>query len=98
MPIKYKTKLIKTSANKLKQDLWELITQCDEPRTTGQSGESQFVIYHAIKLVKTSDKISVKIYEKLSGEKERVAELDNLFILHLLVKSVIEEIEVTTSK
>lgn len=99
MAIKYKTKLTKVSASSLKQQLWEHLSQCESPRVQGEEGEQQFIIYHAIKVIKlASDEYKVKIYEKLSNDKERTVELDNLYLLHLLVKNVIEEIEVTTSK
>jgi len=98
MAIKYKTNLKKSSANKLKPELWEHLSLCDSPRIQGEEGEQQFIIYHAIKCIKLpSGNYSVRIYEKLSNSKERSVELDNLYLLHLLVENVTKEIEVTTS-
>jgi len=97
MSIKYKTNLKKVSAANLKKQLWEHLSQCDDPRIQGEESNQQFIIYHGIKCIKLpNDTYSVKIYEKLSGDRERSVELDNLYILHLLVSSVINEIEVTT--
>ena len=99
MAIKYKTKLTKVSASSLKSQLWELLSQCDSPRVQGEEGEQQFIIYHAIKVIKLpGGAYSVKIFEKSSNNKERYIELDNLYILHLLVENVTKEIETTVSK
>lgn len=95
MPIKYKTKLTKVKITDLKKRLYDLLAECD---MAGSDGEGKkFYIYHGIKVSKYANEYSVKTYEELTSGKERLIEITNLYMLHLLVESVPNEIEVISS-
>jgi len=94
MPIKYKTNLKKVKINDLKKKMFDLLSECD---MSGGDGTSKFYVYHGVRVTKYADEYSVKTYEELTIGKERLIEINNLYILKLLVDSIPNEIEVTTS-
>lgn len=94
MPIKYKTNLKKVKINDLKRKIFELLSECD---MSGNDGNGRFYVYHGVRVTKYADEYSVKTYEELTPGKERLIEVNNLFILKLLMDSIPNEIEVITS-
>lgn len=87
---KYKTPLAKTALPDLKAAIFNKIIQYyseyDDLKT-------KFVIFHGIRIAKTHDGHSIKVY-LTKGLKESLVEIDNKYILKLILDSIDNELAI----
>jgi len=93
MAIKYKTNLKKIKISELKQKIYDLLSECDMP---GNDGTAKFYVYHGVRVTKYTEEYSVKIYHESSTGGQKLIEINNLYLLHLIAESIPNEIEITT--
>ena len=87
MSIKYKTKLTKVKITDLKKQLFDLLAQSDVAMI---EQDKKSYIFHAVKVTKYSDGYSVKIYHQPANGKEQYVELNNIFLIQLLINSILD--------
>ena len=89
--IKYRNPLAKVTIKELKEQIFKKIA---EYYPAFDDLKTKFVIFHGIRISKVHDGYSIKVY-LTEGFHEKLVEIDNKYILKLLLDSIDTELIVT---